>query len=78
LFNYTFNKLDCEYAFATISEGNPKAIVLDMRAGWKYITKIKGVYPDGDMVILRMDRATCPWLRLGLRNGKQKHTVRFA
>jgi hypothetical protein len=76
LFNYIFNKLECKRAFATISEGNPKAIALDMRAGWRYEAKIKGVYADGDMVILAMDRATCPWLRLG--HGKQKHTKRIA
>ncbi len=79
LFNYVFNKLQVERAFATISTGNSRAIALDMRAGWKVETRVKGVYPDGDMLILYMEREGCPWMRLGdkdrVKHGREINSI---
>jgi hypothetical protein len=68
LFDYAFHQVKVAKVLATVSTGNPKAIALDMRAGFRVVAMVPEVYEDGDMLILSMDAAHCKWLNLKSNN----------
>jgi RimJ/RimL family protein N-acetyltransferase len=62
VFHYVFNTLKCKKAFAPVPSTNQVALALDSKLGFKYVTTVPGVFPDGNLVVLDMDRDDCRWL----------------
>lgn len=62
VFHYVFSELECNKAFAEVPSKNQVALALDYKLGFKYVTTVPGVFPDGNLVVLDMDRASCRWL----------------
>lgn len=66
-FDYPFNQLKVDKVFGSVASTNQLAYDLDIRGGWKEVTRIPGVVYGGDMIVLSMSRPECKWLRLGAR-----------
>jgi RimJ/RimL family protein N-acetyltransferase len=68
IFDYPFNQLGCKKVFGQVAETNTKALEIDLRLGFKIVTKIDDVYPDGGVYVLSMDKADCKWLSVKPRH----------
>lgn len=62
VFDYAFNQLGCRKVFGQVPETNRKALEIDQKLGFKIVTKIDDVFPDGGVYVLSMDRKDCKWL----------------
>jgi hypothetical protein len=60
--HYAFVTLGCEKILGLVNSFNRKALSLDLRLGFRAEAVIEGIYPNGDMVVLVMDRAECRWI----------------
>ena len=69
-FHYPFVQLHCERIFSLVHSGNQEAIRFNLKMGFKIETRIRNVYPDGDQIVLVMERADCRWLKLKPRGIK--------
>lgn len=63
-FDYPFVQLRCSKVLALIPSSNLKALDFNRRLGFTVETTIKEVYPDGDAIVISMDRSACRWLGL--------------
>jgi hypothetical protein len=63
-FDYCFNQLGCNFVFGLIPSYNSEALTLDNKLGFTEITRIPDVFPDGDLVVMRMRKEECRWLKL--------------
>lgn len=61
-FHYPFEQLKVRKILALISSTNEKSIRFNMRLGFVPEAFIPETMPDGDMFIMSMTRAQCPWL----------------
>ena len=83
-FNYTFIQLGCKVLFGQVPVTNSKALEFDLKIGFKEITRIDDVFPDGGLILLAMRREECRWLKLKPRslkepaNGQQKQAASAA
>jgi RimJ/RimL family protein N-acetyltransferase len=68
IFDYPFNQLGCKKVFGQVQETNTKALEIDLKLGFKIVAKIDDVYPDGGVIVLAMDRASCKWLSIKPRH----------
>lgn len=66
-FHYPFEQLDCSRVFGFIPSTNTQSLDFAYRLSFKYVTTVPGVYRDGDMIVLVMERDVCPWLKLSPR-----------
>lgn len=62
-FVFPFEKCGCVAVLGMVDSSNAAALEFDRRLGFKEIDRIPGGALDGDLVILRMTRADCRWLR---------------
>lgn len=62
-FAFPFNVCGCVAVLGMVDSLNEAALDFDRRLGFKEIDRIEGGGLDGDLVILRMTRADCRWLR---------------
>lgn len=63
-FHYPFMQLGCERVFGLVHSENAAALRFDTKLGFKVETRVRKVYPDGDQIILVMERAECRWLKI--------------
>lgn len=63
-FHYPFEQLGVGRVFGLVHEKNEEALRFDQKLGFEIETRIKKVYPDGDQIILVMEREKCRWLAL--------------
>ena len=63
-FGYAFLQLGCEKVFGLVPSTNEAALDIDRRVGFREITRIEGVFADGDLVVLEMRRSECRWLEV--------------
>jgi len=63
-FHYVFRQLKCESLFSEIRSGNITVIELAKKMGFKEEAIIPEVFPNDDLVVLRMREADCKWLRI--------------
>ena len=68
MFHYPFVQLDVTQAFAQIAAKNTHALEFSRSVGWTEIIRLEAVYPDDDMVLLRLRREECRFLGLKPRN----------
>lgn len=64
VFDYPFNQLGVNKVAGTINSNNKELLDLNRRFGFKEEARIKNAYPDGDMLVLTMERADCRWLKI--------------
>lgn len=63
VFDYAFNQLGCEVMVGPVPSTTERALSINERMGFKREAVIRGVFPDGDLVIMTMRRADCRFLR---------------
>lgn len=64
MFDYPFRQLNCVQAFAQVAANNTECLQFCRSIGWKQVIRLEAVYPDGDMVLLRMWRDDCRFLNI--------------
>lgn len=62
-FEFPFNTCNCVAVLGMVDSVNQAALDFDRRLGFKEIDRIPGGALEGDLVIFRMTRAECRWLR---------------
>lgn len=67
-FHYPFVQLGCEYIFGQAPTFNLKALAFNRKMGFKEITRIENVFPEGDLVVFRMHKDECRYLMPRKRN----------
>lgn len=63
IFRFPFEVCGCSAVIATIDSTNHKSLSLCLRSGFKQVDVITAGGLVGDLVILKMERADCKWLR---------------
>ena len=71
VFNYSFVQLGCKVVFGQVPETNVKALEADKRLGFKEVTRVEDVFPDGALIVLAMRREDCRWLNIKPRHLKE-------
>jgi hypothetical protein len=64
VFDYPFNQLKVKKVAGAINSSKQELLDFDLRLGFKEEGRIRGAYPDGDMIIMTMAREECRWLKL--------------
>lgn len=64
MFDYPFNQLKVGRVFCQIRESNAVALEFNRKLGFKEVTRIDGVFPDGACVLTSLTRDDCRWLNL--------------
>lgn len=64
VFDYPFNQLKVNKVAGTINSSNKELLDFNTRLGFKEEGRIKGAYPNGDLLVLTMERAECRWLKI--------------
>lgn len=62
-FEYPFVVAECVAVLALVDSTNEAALKFDTKLGFKEIDRIPGGGVDGDLVVLKMLRNECRWLR---------------
>lgn len=70
VFWYPFMQLNCKRVTACVAASNDVALDFDTKLGFVHEATLKDALPDGDMLILRMMKEDCRWLKLGERYGR--------
>lgn len=63
-FDYPFNVCRVEKLLGLVPSANKPALDFDLHLGFVEETRVKDVFPDGDMVVLGMYRNQCKFLRM--------------
>lgn len=74
MFDYPFNQLKVKQAFARVQAKNEKSLKWCRSLGFKDLVVIEDVFPDDDMVVLRMKREECRYLNIKPGLVKSKRT----
>jgi hypothetical protein len=61
-FDYPFNQLQVKKIFGPVPSYNKVAYEFDKHLGFQDEATIRGVYPDGDLMLLSMRREECRFL----------------
>ena len=64
VFDYPFTQLKVNKVAGTINSNNKELLDFNRRLGFKEEARIKDAYPDGDMLVLTMERTACRWLKI--------------
>lgn len=75
MFDYPFRQLDCKQAFCQVRAKNTHTLEFCKSFGWEEVIVLEGVFPDDDMVLMRMRRDTCRFLNVKPRNVKSRRTT---
>lgn len=73
-FDYPFNQCKVKRITAFIEDENKAAIRFDEHLGFKYETRMKDAYVNGDTLLYVMRREDCRWLDLK-RNRDERFSV---
>jgi RimJ/RimL family protein N-acetyltransferase len=63
-FDYPFQQLKVKYLFGRVPSKNTHAMDFNLSLGFEKIAVIEGVFPDDDLVVLRMPREKCRFLKI--------------
>ena len=63
-FYYPFEQLGVKQIIGLVSSANKQAFDFDMNLGFKHVATVPNACPDGDMLILTMNRAECRFLSI--------------
>lgn len=73
VFDYAFNQCKVNRITGLVGEGNIAARTFDEHIGFTLETTLKAAHPTGDLLVYRMFRDECRWLRMSY--GKAKRTA---
>lgn len=62
-FEFPFNVCGCEVVLGMVDSVNTQALDFDRRLGFEEIARIPNGGLEGDLIVFRMTRAECRWLR---------------
>lgn len=62
VFDYAFNFAKCKVIINTVSSSNEKSIKFTEHIGFTKMCTIKNGAPDGDLVVLALNKEDCKWL----------------
>lgn len=72
VYDYIFNQLGCKRVGVMVRTDNIKAIVTDLKMGYKFEGCLRHADTDGsDLYIMGMTREECRWIRKGTMVGKE-------
>lgn len=74
-FHYPFVKLGVKRIFGQVPESNVRALEFDLKIGFRFLTKIDGVFADGGVIVLVMERDDCKWLNYKPRTIKPRQEI---
>ena len=77
-FDYPFNQMGVFKVLGYVDSSNTEAMNLDLKLGFRIVTVIPEVYPEGDLVVLEMKRGDCRWLKLGVKYGQESQSAAAA
>jgi hypothetical protein len=66
-FHYPFEQLGVRKIVSTIPSRNLQAVLFNRKLGFVEETRVRDVFPDGDLLIMSMLKQDCRWLRRGHR-----------
>jgi hypothetical protein len=75
MFNYPFVQLDCRQAFGQVKASNHDVRKFNKSLGWEEIFTLEDVFPDDDMILIRMKREDCRFLNIKPKKVGPKRTV---
>jgi RimJ/RimL family protein N-acetyltransferase len=61
IFRYAFDTLGYQVVFGVVPSGNPGALAINYRLGFKELATIPSAHPDGALHIVMMRREDCRW-----------------
>jgi len=64
MFDYPFIQLDCTQAFSQVAAKNKASLSFCKNLGFQEVITLGGVFPDDDMILLRMKRSECRFLKI--------------
>lgn len=64
VYHYPLVQLGCKQIFAQVATKNKECISICRGAGWEEVIKLEGVFPDDDMILFRMRRENCRFLKI--------------
>lgn len=63
IFDYPFNQLKVNRVTLCIGEGNTSSFGFAIHLGFKIEAQLTGAHPTGDLLVLRMFREECRWIK---------------
>ena len=63
MFDYPFNQAKCRRLTAPVGEGNSKSRRFVQHLGFTHETTLEGAHPSGDLLVYRLWRHDCRYLR---------------
>jgi len=71
-FHYPFEQAGLKAVMGIVDSNNEKAMRFDKHLGFKELVRLDGMHMDGgDLVLMKMEKHECRWLKLGARYEKQ-------
>ena len=72
VFDYAFNQAKVKRLTGLVGEKNEQAKKFDEHVGFTLETTLERAHPDGQMLVYRMFREDCKWLKLRSRHEYRK------
>lgn len=73
-FDYPFNQLGCNYMFGQVATKNAAARAFNKSLGFEEYLTLEGVFPDDDMILVRMKKSDCRFLSVKSRTIRSRRT----
>lgn len=73
-FDYPFNQLGCKYLYGQVACKNKEARAFNKSLGFTEYVTLEGVFPDDDMILVRMKKEDCRFLKLKSRTIRSRRT----
>jgi RimJ/RimL family protein N-acetyltransferase len=64
-FDYPFNQLKCKRVTGIVPSSNGQALKFDKHLGFRVEARLKDAHPEGDLMVLSMNREQCKWIDHG-------------
>jgi RimJ/RimL family protein N-acetyltransferase len=74
MFDFPFRQLDCRQAFCQVAGKNTETLAFNKSFGWEEVITLEDVFPDDDMILMRMRRDNCRYLDVKPRTVQSRRT----
>ena len=72
VFDYAFNQAKVKRITGLVGEGNIEARNFDEHIGFVVETTLESAHPTGNLIVYKMFREDCRWLKIRSRHGLQQ------
>ena len=72
VFDYAFNQAKVKRITGLVGEGNIDARNFDEHIGFVVETTLESAHPTGNLIVYKMFREDCRWLKIRSRHGLQQ------